>query len=852
MPANPNIILEANLKDFISKRFIEMEKNVKGSVDRMKKKSDELGSSQNKLKGSTSGLGKGIKTFATRFGPAGLAVAGLTLAMVKLGQGMKFVAEKTEGFEQTMSTVNAIVTRNASEMSMLSLKAKELGENTAFSAQESGQAFVELGKLGFKTNEIISASGAVLNIASASMTDMATASITTARTIKQFDLDASDATKVTDIMAKSFTSSALDMDKFTEAMKFVGPVANNLGTSLETTAGAMAELADKGISGSMAGTSMRRIMLELGDANGKVANLIGKTAFKTSTFQQKLDLLQKKNLTPTQIKDTFGLLASTSAGILIKGADNVDKFTTSLQNSQGAAKSMAEIMLDNVAGATTLNESAQEGLAIAIGEAFGVDKQKRIEFFTSLIQKATAMVKRNKNELETIGRVLSNVMRVGAVVGGGLISVFSGVISLAIAPFNLALAGISGTLVLLMKGAQKLGRVLGKEVFNPETIEAAQETTNAFFDDFKNNMKNVGHGFTFQAFADDAKMAAEKTVEVWEKSTDKITRTTSELTDEQKKENAKRLEAGRKVLNELELLNLSGQARQLEKLRQFEIEKRQILTDAGLATDALDEQVRIRREELNAKKLETERVLQEEVLGIHAEFSDVKKTKEEKEFDTFKKNLMKKNAFLRKNKQKELNETKLLADKKIEIDDRVEQNKRLAILGTLSTTLSSLSQALGGSKKFAVLGKGIAMGEAVVSGRLAVQKALASTAPPLNFLLAGAVGVATGANIAKIASQKFETGGFPQGRNASVIMNERGQESVLNARATSNLGVGGVNALNSGQQPNTSVTNQISYSPILNVSGNGSTAEAIIEALSQDKEGFARFMQEEVTDKGYN
>lgn len=852
MPANPNIILEANLKDFISKRFLEMEKNVKGSVSRMKETSKKLGDSQKKTLSSTQMLGKGVKQFATRFGPAGIAVAGLTMAMVKLGQGMSFVAEKTEGFEQTMSVVNAIVTRNSQEMGMLTEKAKQLGETTAFSAQQSGDAFVELGKLGFDTNQIISASGAVLNIASASMTDMATASITTARTVKQFGLEASDATKVTDVMAKSFTTSALDMEKFTETMKFVGPVANSLGVSLEQTTGAMSELADKGIAGSMAGTSMRRIMLELGDANGKVANLIGKTAFKTATFQQKLNLLQKKNLSPTQIKDTFGLLASTSAGILIKGADNVANFTESLKNSQGSAKDMANIMLDNVAGAETLMKSAQEGLAIAIGEAFGVDKQSRIEFFTSLIQKATAMVKRNKNELETIGRVLSNVMRVGAVVGGGLISVFSGVISLAIAPFNLALAGISGTLVLLMKGAQKLGRVLGKEVFNPETIEAAQETTNAFFDDFKNNMKNVGHGFTFQAFADDAKKASEETTEAWKKSKEKIIEQTTELSDEDKKANAKKLADAKKVLNELQLLNLTGHERELEKLRQFEIEKRKILEDADLGTQALDIQVQARRDVIKEKRLEDERVLQEEINSIHAEFDDVKKTKEEKEFDSFKKKLQKKNAFLRKNGKKELDEHKLLSDKKMALDKKVEETKRLAVLSTLSTTLSTLSQALQGNKKFALLAKGVAIGEATISGYLAIQKALASAPPPVNFALAGAVGVATGANIAKIASQKFETGGFPQGRNANILVNERGQESVLNARATSNLGVGGVNALNSGQQPNTSITNQIAYSPVLNISGNGSTSDAIIEALSQDKEGFARFLQEEVTDKGYS
>ena len=50
---------------------------------------------------------------------------------------------------------------------------------------------------------------------------------------------------------------------------------------------------------------------------------------------------------------------------------------------------------------------------------------------------------------------------------------------------------------------------------------------------------------------------------------------------------------------------------------------------------------------------------------------------------------------------------------------------------------------------------------------------------------------------------------------------------------------------------NTSITNQVSYNPVINIEG-GTSADVILEALAQDKEGFARFVREEVTDKGYN
>jgi hypothetical protein len=66
-------------------------------------------------------------------------------------------------------------------------------------------------------------------------------------------------------------------------------------------------------------------------------------------------------------------------------------------------------------------------------------------------------------------------------------------------------------------------------------------------------------------------------------------------------------------------------------------------------------------------------------------------------------------------------------------------------LGTIATLSSS------SSKELAAIGKAAAISTATIDGYAAVQKALASAPPPFNFALAAAVGVATAANIAKIA-----------------------------------------------------------------------------------------------------
>ena len=350
---------------------------------------------------------KGIASFATRFGPAALVVGGLTLAMRGLGKAIDFVNEKSAEFEKTISKVKAILKPTSAELRALSDEAKLLGETTSFSASEAGSAFVELGKLGLNAAQILAASNDVLNLAAVAQSEMGVAAEATARTLGQFGLSAAEAGHVTDIMAKSFNISALDLNRFSESMKFVGATAGSLGINLQTATGALAEMASKGIVGSQAGTALRRIMLELGDSSSKAAKQIGFVVNSSESFQRALEVLQSKNLTPGQIKDTFGLLSSTAAGILIKGSTNVEEFTKQLNNAQGTAKEFADTMLDNVAGATKILESAQEGLGIAIGEAFGSSKRKRIEFYTRVVGRASEFIKAHKDELTALANFFS-------------------------------------------------------------------------------------------------------------------------------------------------------------------------------------------------------------------------------------------------------------------------------------------------------------------------------------------------------------------------------------------------------------------------------------------------------------
>lgn len=115
--------------------------------------------------------------------------------------------------------------------------------------------------------------------------------------------------------------------------------------------------------------------------------------------------------------------------------------------------------------------------------------------------------------------------------------------------------------------------------------------------------------------------------------------------------------------------------------------------------------------------------------------------------------------------QKQYLETKKIEAEVTKTKQQEEKQREQNMASTLSTisTLASSS-----SKELAAIGKAAAIAQATMDGYAAVQRALASAPPPWNFALAAAVGVATAANIAKIAGVGLNEGGTIAGGGANM------------------------------------------------------------------------------------
>ena len=275
-------------------------------------------------------------------------------------------------FQLEMAKVKAISGATADEFMRLEKNAQDLGASTIFSAKQVAALQVEFAKLGFTASEITKVTEATLALAQASGSDLSRAAEVAGSTLRAYGLDASETGRVTDVMAKSFSTSALDMEKFAESMKFVAPVAKSAGMSIEETSAMLAVMANSGIKGSQAGTALRRIISELGAG--------------TKPTTEAIKDMAKAGIGLADAKDEVGRHAQSALLILASGADQIKPLTEEYENSAGAAKAMAAIMDDTVSGSMMALKSASEGAMIQIGELVSVAFRPLVQAITKVVQ----------------------------------------------------------------------------------------------------------------------------------------------------------------------------------------------------------------------------------------------------------------------------------------------------------------------------------------------------------------------------------------------------------------------------------------------------------------------------------
>ena len=288
-------------------------------------------------------------------------------------RGIRNTINVLKEFESNMARVRAITDATDEEFKRLSDIARDMAKKgSIFSPATIAELQIELSKLGFTASEIGVATEPIVALATATGEDLAKAAEIAAATLRSFQLDASEMGRTIDVMAKSFTTSALDMSRWAEGAKYAAPVANALGWSVEDLGSIMAVLANRQIFGSLAGTSLRNIMIELNNESSTLYKTLELTDNSFEGFIEALGRANEEGLGTTEMLEMIPRRALTAFTVLASSTKEVQRMRVALEDASGAVNEMAEIQLQTLASRLAITQNAWESLVVSIDEGSGV------------------------------------------------------------------------------------------------------------------------------------------------------------------------------------------------------------------------------------------------------------------------------------------------------------------------------------------------------------------------------------------------------------------------------------------------------------------------------------------------
>jgi len=432
-------------------------------------------------------LGKLKKVFSGGMQQLDKVARQAKIALVALGGGMALTVRVAANFEQSMARVAALTGETGKSFDAMRAKAMQLGRTTQFSASQAADAMGFFALAGLKSSEIIAAMPHTLNLAAAGQLDMATAADITTKILKGMKVPISDLPHAVDVLAKAFTTANTDLGMLGAAMKFVGPVAQATGKSLEEVTAVIQVMSNAGIQGVMAGTSLRNILSRLSGATKETNKVFDTLGISMQTAGGKMrpiaDIVDDLNRELGKLSEAdrvanimraFGQRAGPAmAALLGQGGDAIREFQAQLEDAGGTAERIAEIQMSTFSGSVIRLKSAAEGLAIGIGSRLNPAIRDIVDRFTAWTQglaamsdaqfdaalKTAAMTAKLLVLLAVLPKLIAGIKMVSAMLFTG--GIFSSGIALAITLLATLAISFTDTGDAAAKGFGKALRALG-------------------------------------------------------------------------------------------------------------------------------------------------------------------------------------------------------------------------------------------------------------------------------------------------------------------------------------------------------------------------------------------------------
>ena len=340
-----------------------------------------------------------------RLGSTQLQVMANYYVINRLTGAFRNLINYTVQYDEELHQLQAISAMSNASLSKTRETIESVAVSTEFTSLELAKASTVLAQAGLSATQIQGTLPAIAKLATATGTDLATSTDVITSTLNVYNLQVSEAEKVTNSLTTAMNESKATIPGFQTAIQYAGNTASQLGMSFEETAAAISAATQAGIrSKSMLGTGLRAVLTEFLKPTPKLIAQLEKLGLTVEDIDVKtkgyVNVLKTLKQAGFGVEEAYRGMERRGAAFLVSQlnqTDFMDELRLKMAGSTAASKA---------------NETQMDALA------------KQIKNFQNALGTATTQ------GLEPFIRVLSNLLKIvnsisQTKLGGGLFSLLS-------------------------------------------------------------------------------------------------------------------------------------------------------------------------------------------------------------------------------------------------------------------------------------------------------------------------------------------------------------------------------------------------------------------------------------------
>jgi len=441
-----------------------------------------------KLVGDVSGFSSSMDEASSRLRSAGQSMtsagagltAGVTLPIVGIGVAALHMAGQ---FESSMNMMQAVSGATADEMAQVSDTAIALGSDLTLpgtSASDAALAMVELSRAGLSVQESMDAARGVLQLSAAAQIGNAQAATITANALNTFGLAGTEAATVANLLAGGANASSAEITDMAAAIQASGAVAASMGVPIDSLTTAIALMANAGIAGSDAGTSLKTMLMRLGAPTQESAALmreLGVSVFDASGTMLPMEqiigqfssalggmTMEQRNAALATI---FGADAIRAANVVLLGGTEAFNAMEQAVTAEGQAQMLAAAQTAGFQGSLDGLRSTVETVLLTVGAPFLNMLTGWVQWLSNAVGRLAEISPGMLNMIVLIGLAVAAIgpllMVLGSMTTG--LGIVAGAIGFLLSPIGLVIIAVA---LLAAAVVQHFGGVQA-------TIQAASE-----------------------------------------------------------------------------------------------------------------------------------------------------------------------------------------------------------------------------------------------------------------------------------------------------------------------------------------------------------------------------------------